>query len=232
LVFVTAEIGVNWDGDFGLVEKMMSDAKKADCNAVKFQAFDESIVKDHPEKERLLKTCISENNIEEINSIAGKIGIEWYCTPMYDKAIEVLEPFVKRYKIRYGDSLDLHDGKNSSLLTKVLETGKQVIISSQKNPKDLKIYKDPNIKWLYVVPNYPCSLKELDFTHLDDFHGYSNHCLDFIAPLSAVILGSEMIEIHVTLDKNKNFIDNAVSFDTNEMNELVSMIRQFEKIKR
>ena len=54
---------------------------------------------------------------------------------MYDKAIEVLEPFVKRYKIRYGDSLDLHDGKNSSLLTKVLETGKQVIISSQKNPK-------------------------------------------------------------------------------------------------
>ena len=81
---------------------------------------------------------------------------------------------------RYGDSLDLHDGKNSSLLTKVLETGKQVIISSQKNPKDLKIYKNPNIKWLYVVPNYPCSLKELDFTHLDDFHGYSNHCLDFI----------------------------------------------------
>ena len=96
----------------------------------------------------------------------------------------------------------------------------------------MKIYKDPNIKWLYVVPNYPCSLKELDFTHLDDFHGYSNHCLDFIAPLSAVILGSEMIEIHVTLDKNKNFIDNAVSFDTNEMNELVSMIRRFEKIKR
>ena len=72
MVFITAEIGVNWDGDFTLIEKMMKDAKNADCNAVKLQAFDEKIVSDHPEKNRLLKSSVSSDNIEQINSISKK----------------------------------------------------------------------------------------------------------------------------------------------------------------
>ena len=126
----------------------------------------------------------------------------------------------------------MHDGKNSSLISKVLETGKEIIISSQKSPKHLEIYNNDNIKWLYVVPKYPCQIEELDFRYLNDFDGYSNHCLDFVAPISAVILGVEMIEIHVTSNKNKNFVDNMVSFDAEETNRLVDMIRHFEKLQR
>ena len=66
MVFITAEIGVNWDGNFELVEKMMLDAKNSNCDAVKFQAFNEKMMKDHPEKDRLLKTSISKDNIEQI----------------------------------------------------------------------------------------------------------------------------------------------------------------------
>ena len=117
MVFITAEIGVNWDGDFALIEKMMKDAKNADCNAVKLQAFDEKIVSDHPEKNRLLKSSVSSDNIEQINSISKKVGIEWYCTPMYPNAIDFLDPFVKRYKIRYHDSIPLHENKITSLIT-------------------------------------------------------------------------------------------------------------------
>ena len=230
MVFITAEIGVNWDGNFELAEKMILDAKNANCDAVKFQAFNEKMVKDHPEKNRLLKTSISKENIEQINSIAKKIGIEWYCTPMYQEAIDFLDPFVNRYKIRYGDSLNLHNKINSTLVSKILETGKETIISSQKSPKNLQNYN--NVKWLYVVPKYPCSIDELDFSYLSDFDGYSNHCLDYLAPLSAVILGAKMIEIHVTSDKNKNFVDNSVSFDPEEVSTLVNLIRRLEKLQR
>tara|TARA_B110000467_G_scaffold162787_1_gene186956 strand:+ start:2322 stop:3014 length:693 start_codon:yes stop_codon:yes gene_type:complete len=230
MVFITAEIGVNWDGNFELVEKMMLDAKNSNCDAVKFQAFNEKMMKDHPEKDRLLKTSISKDNIEQINSISKKIGIEWYCTPMYEEAIDFLDPFVNRYKIRYGDSLDLHNKINSKLISKVLETGKQTIISSQKSPKNLQNYD--NVKWLYVVPKYPCPIDELDFSHLSDFDGYSNHCLDYLAPLSAAILGASMIEIHVTSDKNKNFIDNQVSFNPEEVTMLVDLIRRSQKLQR
>jgi len=59
MVFVVAEIGVNWDGNFKLAKEMMQNAKKAGCNAVKFQAYLEETVKSHPEYLRLVKATIS-----------------------------------------------------------------------------------------------------------------------------------------------------------------------------
>ena len=232
MVFITAEIGVNWEGDFILLEKMMRNAKNAGCDAIKLQAFDEKIVSEHPEKNRLLKSSVSRNNIEQINSISKKNGIEWYCTPMYLDAIDFLDSFVKRYKIRYDDSLPLHENKTTPLISKALETEKQIIVSTQKNPKQLELYNNNNVKWLYVVPKYPCSIDDLDFSHLSDFDGFSNHCIHFLAPLSAVILGAKMIEIHVTSNKDKDFIDNPVSFDTNETKKLVTLIRYAEKMQK
>jgi sialic acid synthase SpsE len=232
LVFITAEIGVNWNGDFHLIEKMMKDAKNAGCNAVKLQAFNEKIVGDNPNKDRLLETSVSAENVNEIQLISKKVGIEWYCTPMYADAISFLDEYVKRYKIRFADSLDLHKNQPSPLISRVLKTNKEIIISSQKNPKNLELYNNKNIKWLYVVPKYPCTLDEIDFSCLKDFQGYSNHCRDSIAPLTAAILGAEMIEIHVTSDKEKNYFDNPVSFDPSETEHLVQLIRKTEKINR
>ena len=58
MVFIVAEIGVNWDGSFELAEVLIKNAKKVGFDAVKFQAFDENIVKDHPESKRLMKSSI------------------------------------------------------------------------------------------------------------------------------------------------------------------------------
>ena len=41
-----------------------------------------------------------------------------------------------------------------------------------------------------------------------------------------------MIEIHVTSNKDKDFIDNPVSFDTNETKKLVTLIRYAEKMQK
>ena len=229
MVFITAEIGVNWEGDFILLEKMMRDAKNAGCDAVKLQAFNEKIVLEHPKKTRLLKSSVSRDNIEQINSISKKTNIEWYCTPMYHDAIDFLDSFVKRYKIRYSDSLPLHENKTTPLISKALETEKQIIVSTQKNPKQLDLYNSDNVKWLYVVPKYPCSIDELDFSNLSDFDGFSNHCMTLLAPLNAVILGAKMIEIHVTSNKDKDFLDNSVSFDAIETKELINLIHDAEK---
>ena len=85
---------------------------------------------------------------------------------------------------------------------------------------------------MYCVPKYPCSLKDLDYSKINDFDGFSNHCPDIIAPLTAVILGSKIIEVHITLDRSKDFIDNPVSFEPNELFDLVKLIRKSEEIKR
>jgi len=230
MIFVVAEIGVNWDGDFELAKEMIKKAKEAGCDAVKFQAYQEEIVKDHPEKTRLVKSAISKNNVETINEIAQSIGIEWFCTPMYLEAVDFLEPFVKRFKIREMDSRILLQNKSSELFDKIYKTNKEIIISSESSPKDCKYYSDPRVKWLYCVPKYPCSLADLDFSHIKDFNGYSNHCPFIIAPLASAINGAKIIEVHITSDKIKPFIDNNVSFDYLELKNLIDLIHQSEKM--
>ena len=67
---------------------------------------------------------------------------------------------------------------------------------------------------------------------MNDFDGYSNHCTHFLAPLTAAILGAQIIEIHVTSDKSKKFFDNNVSFDYSELSNILKLIRLSEKIKK
>ena len=64
------------------------------------------------------------------------------------------------------------------------------------------------------------------------FNGYSNHYPHLLAPLAASILGADIIEIHITSDKNRDFIDNNVSLDYSELTELVKLIRLSDKIKK
>ena len=232
MIQIIADIGVNWDGNFDLAKELMRNAKDAACNAVKFQAFEEETVKDHPERDHLLKSAISKMNIETINDLAKSVGIEWFCTPMYVDAVEILEPYVQRFKIREAEGRSLLEGKDSSLFERVLKTGKEVMASSQKSPKDTKFFDDKRIRWLYCVPKYPCDFGDLNFAHLSDFDGYSNHCPHILAPLTAAVLGAKIIEVHITPNKKTPYLDNPVSFDYSELKELVSMIRLVEKIKR
>ena len=127
------------------------------------------------------------------------------------------------------DSIDLTFMSN---FLEHLKTKKEVIISSDKSPKKSPYYNNEQIRWLYVVPKYPCDLADLDFKDFKDFNGYSNHCPHILAPLTASILGAKIIEVHITSDKSKKFFDNNVSFDYNELEELVKLIRLAEKIKR
>ena len=232
MTFIVAEIGVNWDGDFELLDKMIKKCKKIGFDAIKFQSFNEALVKNHPEKIRLLKSTITYENIEEINKISKSNNMEWFCTPMFTEAVSMLEPFVSKYKIREFDGRTLFTNKISNLLKKALETKKELIISSQNSPKNVKFVKKKRTKWLYCVPKYPCSLEDIEFSNLKDFDGYSNHCTEIIAPLTAAILGSNILEIHITSDKSKDFVDNNVSLDYFEAEKLLGHIHLVEKIKK
>jgi sialic acid synthase SpsE len=231
MVFLVGEIGVNWDGDFDLLRNIMQKCKEIGVDAIKFQAFNNEIIAGHPQAERLLKSAITKMNVRQIDEMAKEINLEWFCTPMYPEAVDFLEPYVNRFKIRYSDGIKIVEGKSSELLDKIFKTNKQIIISSQKNPNTSKFYNDSRISWLYCVPKYPCDLSELNFTDLGSFGGFSNHCPNIIAPLSASILGAKIIEVHITADKSSDFLDNNVSFDYDELTELVKLIRSYEKIK-
>ena len=231
MVFIIAEIGVNWDGNVKLAEEMIIQAKNAGCSAVKFQSFKEELVKNHPEKSRLMKSSINEENIVEISNIAKDNEIEWFCTPMYPEAVDLIDPFVTKFKIREFDSKQIFDGSKNEIFEKILKTGKKVFMSCHKSPKSLPFYGNTKIKYLYCVPKYPCELKDLDFSLMNEYDGYSNHCKNFLAPLVATVLGAKIIEIHITSDQSKKFIDNNVSFDYAELQNCVNLISDLQDIK-
>ena len=59
MIFVVAEIGVNWNGDFKTLEDMFIKAKEYDCDAVKLQCFEEELIKNHPKSAELIKSSVS-----------------------------------------------------------------------------------------------------------------------------------------------------------------------------
>jgi sialic acid synthase SpsE len=231
MVFLVGEIGVNWDGDLDIARELMMISKENNLDAVKFQSFSKEIVSEHPLADKLLESSISSKNIYQIDNLAKEIGIEWFATPMYVEAVNLLNPFVKRFKIREFDARPLAQNKTNDLIEKIFQTQKDVIISSQSLPSKLNSYQN-KIDWLYCVPKYPCLLNDLDFSKLSFFNGFSNHCQNIIAPLTAAILGTNIIEIHITIDKKRNFVDNHVSFDPNELKQLTNFITLSKGIKK
>lgn len=230
MVSVISEIGVNWDGDFDVVREMITKSKNIGCDAVKFQSFDEKNLGNHPEKSKLLKCAINRTNIDKIDDIAKSVGIEWFCTPMNPAAVELIDPYVTKFKIRELDGRILLENKTNDIIDKILKTDKEVFVSSCDSPKKSKFWSNSRISWMYCVPKYPCDLSDLDFRNFEDFNGYSNHCPDFLAPLSAVLFGAKILEIHTTLDKTQGFVDNNVSYDFSELEKLMDLIHKCKKI--
>jgi sialic acid synthase SpsE len=224
-MLIVGEIGVNWDGDFELVKQMMHELKTLQLNAVKFQAFTFEMVKNHPESKRLMSSSITKENVEKINEISQEIGIDWFCTPMYSEAVDFLDPFVSRYKIREFDGRQIIQNDETDLFQTIYKKNKSIFISSETVPLDCSLYNDSRIKWLYCVPKYPCNFDEIDFSLLKHFDGFSNHCSLIEAPIRALREGIEILEIHITSDKTKDFVDNNVSFDYDEIKEIMKVAK-------
>ena len=59
--------------------------------------------------------------------------------------------------------------------------------------------------------------------------GYSDHTCGIEASIAAVALGAQIIEKHITLDKNMKGPDHKASIEPKELHNLVSAIRNIEK---
>jgi len=210
-MFITAEIGRHWKDDFKLLGDIVSRCKAAGFDAVKLQAFRESDLSSRHFK----FASVTAENVSKIDEICTSRGIEWYCMPTYVEAVDFLDPYVNRYKVRYRDSEDI------SLLSKILSRGKPVIISCEE-PK----IGAETVTNLYCINKYPHTIHEIDYIKMKKFDGYSCHCPDLKSVVRAVYHDIEYLEVHVTQDlKDETLVDNAVSFPLDRCNTLISWVR-------
>ena len=195
---------------------MVGECKKLGIDAVKFQALSKDKIDRHPELEWYEDASVTKDNVKEIDDLCGDNSMEWFATPYYKEAVEFLDQYVDMYKIRYDDR------NNMRIIIPCLKTGKKVIISTDRpNP----YYKNIKLHQIYCIPKYPVDYGELNFDMVRTMKGYSNHCLDPLAVLKAKRLGAEYIEFHVTSDSSKFAIDNKVSFNFGQLEEIMKWIK-------
>ena len=236
MTFIAAELGVNWR-NLDEAKRMIGLAQEAGADAVKFQCYLGEHVKGHPREAELIEKILRLADLQTLKDTAEECGIEFFATPMYPEAVDMLEKIsVKRYKIRYADRY------NNDLINAVLKTNKKILLSCDKAYLNHLMYEKGSevefnparIDYIYCIPEYPPQEIPLPSDFSDSlFEGYSNHYPSISAPLAAAARGAEYIEVHVKKSKSHDSytpIDDAVSITFTELEELVKMIREIEKV--
>ena len=236
--YIIAEIGANHNGDIDKAFYLIKIAKKAGCDAVKFQSWDENLncssyyKKNKKDLNEYLKYKLSFNQLKKLRKFSKKLNIHFGTTPFsneqLEEAVKLKCDFIK------VASMDLN---NYPFINKVSQIKENLIVSTgfstldeiKKASKILKKNRKTNIIFLHCVGLYPpksedvINLKNMEtIKKITGFEiGFSDHTRWLETPLSASALGAKVIEKHFTFNKKAKGWDHSVSADFKEMKNLV-----------
>ena len=254
--YLIAEIGVNHNGDMQLAREMISAAKDAGADAVKFQTFTaEALVTQGtpkvgyqesttaPEQSHfdMIKSLeLGREQHQELNIYCHSKNIAFLSTPYDVASVDFLEELgVAQYKVASADLVDL------TLHERLAQTGKPVILSVGmaslgEVEQALAVYRRQNhndLILLHCVSNYPCSPESLNLRVMQTLQqafqlpvGYSDHSVGLEAAVLSIALGARLIEKHFTLDKSLPGPDHKASSTPAEFSALARAVRKAERM--
>lgn len=256
---IIAEAGVNHNGKFDNIKKLINIASNAGADYVKFQSFStDSLVtknakrakyqisnnkKNSTQFELLKKLELNKNDHIKIISYCRLKKIKPLFTPFdFDSLNLLISLNVKEIKI--GSS----DLNNLPFLKKISELNKKVFLSTGMSNMNeiydaIKIFKKNKLlkKKLFVLhcnTDYPTNYKDANVSAMKTIEkefnvniGYSDHTLGIEVPISAVAMGAKVIEKHFTIDKKMKGPDHKASLNPLELKEMIRCIRNVELSK-
>ncbi len=247
-VYFISEIGLNHNGDFFLAKNLIDISITAKASAVKFQKRDvnrmfiNSILNQPFDRFPALGTTVRE--VRQSLELSKEVYTELrnYCR---DKIDFIVTPF-DIPSLEFLDDLDLdafkiasHNNTDIPLLKELNLRGKPVIVSvgmCSRNEVErlINTLKDVELTLLYCVSSYPVNSDDVNLNmiqwlkHYGCRVGYSDHEDGFMFAPVAVALGAEVIEKHITLDKNMKGFDHHMSLDPTQ---LIQCVRSVNLVK-
>ena len=230
-VFVIAEAWVNHNGDFKTALDLVSAAKTAGADAVKFQMFSSQRLWGD---DRIKHLELSKDQFTDIAAFCRYINIEFMCTPFGVEELEFLTPLLKRVKIASGCIT------RAPLLEAVSATGLPVIMSTGMSTMyeivmAVHEYLQREVTLLHCTSSYPCRLEDVNLKVMKELGdrsscpvGLSDHTSGITVPIAAVALGAVMIEKHLTLDRNQEGPDHKSSITPKEFKGMRMAIIEVE----
>ena len=256
--YIIGEIGINHQGDLSIAKRLIDIAAAAGCDAVKFQKRNPDICVPEEQKnkprtwqgeemtylEYKYKVEFGKKEYDEIDAYCKKQNIAWSASPWDLDSLE----FLKQYDIPFI-KIPSAMLTNDDLLTASIETGKRIIFSVGMSTDEeikqavdtLRISKEVynnkhDIGLLHCNSTYPAPIDQLNLSAIEtlknkypDFTiGYSGHEMTLGTTVASVLLGAEIIERHITLDRNMEGSDHSASVTPWGLFKLVSGIRELE----
>tara|TARA_B110000116_G_scaffold258880_1_gene260430 strand:+ start:1353 stop:2183 length:831 start_codon:yes stop_codon:yes gene_type:complete len=253
MVFITAEIGINHNGDIDIAKKLIDVAIFAGCDAVKFQkrniekVYSKSVL-DSPRDSQWGNTTRDQklglefdlNEYKIIDNYCRKNNIEWYASSWDLDS----QDFLKQFNLKHNKVASAMV-TNIPLLEKIAEEKKHCFISTGMSTIE-QIQTAINIFKKFQCPfdlqhsnsSYPMKPEEANLkciqTLKEKFNcnvGYSGHeSMGYLICVSAVLLGASSIERHITLDRSMYGSDQSASLEPQGLERLVRDIRRIDKI--
>ena len=253
MTFITAEIGINHNGNMKIAKELIDVASAAGCDAVKFQkrnvekVYSKKVLDSYREsmwgtttREQKFGLEFSEKQYSKIDQYCKKKKILWYVS-CWDVGSQIQ---MRKFKTKYNkvaSAMLTH----KKLLETIAEEGKYTFISSGMSTmkdisKAVKIFKIHNCPFelmhshsAYPMPPHEANLKMIQ-TLRKKFKckvGYSGHEISsYSICLAATLLGATSIERHITLDRSMYGSDQAASLEPPGLIRLVRDIRELDFI--
>jgi len=246
---VIAEVGSNHCGNPDLARRSLLAAAESGADVVKFQMYDPDklvdptapvlsyIAQTHAsQRERFRSLALSRETFLDLARLASDAGVMFLATPFDEDAVEFLDPLMPAFKIASGDLT------NARLLDRVVKTHKPVLVSTGfATVKEIdwlaaRVPKD-RLCLLHCIGAYPTPPEQV---HLDAIGflagrygvpvGFSDHTAGITAALAAVAKGAQIVEKHFLLSRDLPAADVTLSATPEEFRELVSGVRQIERM--
>jgi N,N'-diacetyllegionaminate synthase len=249
--FIIAEAGVNHNGSLDLALQLVAAAHQAGADAVKFQTFNaKRLVNRNAGKAQYQKRTTSARETQQsmlerleldeaahrrIVAECRKIGITFLSSPFDEDSVDLLARLgVTTLKVPSGEITNLPYLRRVARtgLPLIVSTGMSTLVEVGRAMDTLRDAGASEIVLLHCVTEYPAPVDEINLramlTLRDAFHvpvGYSDHTPGFEVAIAATALGAEVIEKHITLDRNMPGPDHAASHDPAEFAALVTALR-------
>lgn len=250
---VVAEAGINHNGNMEMALHLIDAAARAGADAIKFQTFSTA----HCESRYALKpdyfadrdSGLSKHEFssrlefdkfqfKDLRSYCNEKGILFFSMAADEPSLDLLVE-IGAVAVKIGSS----DTLNFPLFKAIGASGLPVIYSTGISSLDdvvsavgyLRANGVEQMAILQCTSQYPVPYGEVNLRAIDVFRkkfcmpvGLSDHSHGFHVALAAVARGACIIEKHFTLSRNLPGVDHAASIEPNELEHLVSQIRDIE----
>ena len=249
-IFITAEIGINHNGDMSICKELIDVAADSGCDAVKFQKRDINKVytedfldspRESPwgETQRAQKTGLEFGLDEyiEIDSYCKDRKIEWFASAWDLNSQEFLQRFNCKYN-KIASAMIIYE----DLLKMVAKEGKHTFISTGMTSYDdiqkaVDIFKKERCSFelMHTVSTYPMKDENANLNMIKTLQekyqcnvGYSGHEVGLAISCAAATLGITSLERHITLDRSMYGSDQSASVEPSGLRNLVGSVRKIE----